>query len=393
MTTTNKDIFRVLKEILVEVSKSRIAIARSPNVIVDNSAMVTSINSLLTELQSLVSKDFATQTTLSSHSTTNDSNLTTIKNKDFATQSTLEALRSQTDSNLTTIKNKDFATQVTLALMKTALDSVKTNTDPEGGTTLGGFLQSSALFAGGILASGANFAGGALIDGAVFAGGALFAGAKSVAGLLAGDDTGPLTTMDTSLNAIEASNATINTSLNAIESDVDQSRISNANIAARITETDSSHTFNWFLDFTVDGGGAGTVIITLVCPTGQKMRGVWMTVHMPVQTQTTETVTIVHTTGGDENKRVVENTTFTNTTKAHHSPRAQTDNTFMDGSSYPLNMSAGEKLVFTFSSLTAADQFHINLGCELRDGTVIAASTKTGTATITVNQEDHEEIA
>jgi len=385
VATTNTDIIRVLKRILDQLKEdgSGTFAGWSSSTTISLSAVVNKLDELLTSLQAIdidadqlplieVSVD-AVKTAIDFWQNLLNQELQSIDNRLATIDSDTGAIRS--DADATRIATQ--ASAVDLAANEIILGNIKSNTDPSGGNSAAALLASGTLMAGGALQS---------------------AGGATLGALMSGESAGPLTTIDTSLNNIEtdvvgqkAILTTVNTSLNEIESDIDQIRISTASIAASVISVGSSHTLNWLLDFTVDV--AGTVIITLVCPTGQKMTNCWMSIHMPVQTNSDETVSINHHSAGDDLKRLVDLHTFNETTIHHHSPQSRTDHQLMDGSSYPLTIAAGEKLVFTFSSLTAADEFHMNFGCDLRDATVVAASTKAGTATITIDQEDHEEIA
>lgn len=197
------------------------------------------------------------------------------------------------------------------------------------------------------------------------------------------------------LDAIRLSNITINTSLDAIESDVDQIRISTSNIAASVIATGSSHTLNWFYDFTVGAAGAGSFIITLTIPTGQKLTNAWSTIIMPVR-GSSETVEWHVLSASDVHTRRLSERTIANTTTRYHMPNeeAHTNTGHIDGRSQVITVPAGQKLQWTFSTdLSNDDQVQIRCGGDLRDGTTFAAATRTGTVTGTLNSEDHEEIA
>ncbi len=199
----------------------------------------------------------------------------------------------------------------------------------------------------------------------------------------------------TDLAAIEVLLGTIDTSLNNIESDADQIRISVGNLAATAIATGSSHTLNWFYDFTVGAAGAGTFTVTLTVPTGQKLTNAWASVIMPVR-GSSETIEWHVLSATDVHTRRLSERTIANTSTRYHMPNeeAHANTGHIDGRSQTITVPAGQKLQWTFSTnLSNNDQVQIRCGGDLRDGTVFAAAARTGSATGNLNSEDHEEIA
>jgi len=208
--------------------------------------------------------------------------------------------------------------------------------------------------------------------------------AAILAAVLNNSTSGRQDTAQTSFDTMLTDNDAIITDLAAIEVTLAALEV----LQTALVAGTNTHSLNWHLDFVVDGGGAGTVIIELIVPAGQKLWDVWVSCRMSIQTST-ETVTIQHVVSSDNRvKRQIGTGTFSDTTTIFHWPRESANDAPTE-----FNMAAGEALLFTFSSLTAADRFLLQVGGDLRDSTAFAASTKTGTATITINQEDHEEIA
>ncbi len=393
MATTLTEINRTLKKIIEKLDE----VGRGAPTIIARRAQMQDLSQLATELQaqsttlSLINGNIQdleqsnaqirdNVATGNAVLTTIDSDTNLMQGRMFHVQSVAKWL-SDVSTQLASVDGDQLVTwlktiNTSITTMDAVIDQIKTNTDPDGGFSVAALLGAGTS---GALA-GLSFGGKSL--------GGMFDGTEaSIFTLILAQDVLAVAALDAIVidqAAAEVLLGTIDTSLNNIESDVDANRTR----LITISDTLLTHTFNWFLDITINTGGVLTV--TVVCPTGQKLTNAWFTATMPVQTQTNETVEVTHTSAGDDKKRLLGNITFANTTAIHHLPRSRTTGEVMDATSFSL--AAGEKLSMTFSSLTAADQMHLNIGGDLRDNTAFTASTITSSGH-TINTEDHEEIA
>lgn len=413
MGTTNEDVFRALRELVAAIaaltaenSRSRFFFAAKSGRS-DGISLITveaTLSSILTRLNLLVSQasftaeDFATQTTLAAIL------------EDTAALETLgdtaEASRTASNSRLEAIKNAveimdsdtpllviDLAALVvdvaalevlgdtaeaSMTAINSRLEAIKNATEDTAGDW--DLLSVNTVNLAAILVAVLNNATSGRQDTAQ----------TSFDTMLTDNDL-----MISDLDAIRLSNITINTSLDNIEFDADQTRISSANIAASVIATGSSHTLNWYYDFTVGAAGSGSFIITLTVPAGQKLTNAWSSIIMPVR-GSSETIEWHQLSAADVHTRRLAEKTIANTTTRYHMPNEEVhaNDGHIDGRSQKITVPAGQKLQWTFSTdLSNNDQVQIRCGGDLRDGTVFAAATRTGTVTGTLNSEDHEEIA
>jgi predicted nucleic acid-binding Zn-ribbon protein len=101
-------------------------------------ATETTLSGMATDLGSLEGKDFATETTLSgmaSDIAQIESDVTSLEAKDFATETTLAGVASdlaQIESDITSLEAKDFSTETTLAAMSAKLPAALGQTNKAG---------------------------------------------------------------------------------------------------------------------------------------------------------------------------------------------------------------------------------------------------------------------